>query len=155
VPEPAPESAAAASTERAVDFSRPPIEGTVVGGIVEPETDRNAPPAPTGWRVSPHPAERSADAPAARDVVIPEIVNDPAARWATPPTAEPVIDLTADDPGAPEVEVVEARQPASQPSLDLPARTRAVRVKTVRTDGKRRWVVDVLVKQPEADDEPK
>ena len=66
-----------------------------------------------------------------------------------------MIDLTADDPGASEVEVVEAGQPAPQPSFDLPARTRAVRVKTVKTNGKRRWVVDVLVKQPEADDERK
>jgi hypothetical protein len=64
-----------------------------------------------------------------------------------------VIDLTADDARASEVEVVETPQPAPQPSMDLPARTRAVRVKTVKTNGKRRWVVDVLVKQPETDDE--
>jgi len=33
--------------------------------------------------------------------------------------------------------------------VDLPAQTRAVRVKTVKVNGKRRWVVDVLVRQEE------
>ena len=91
-------------------------------------------------------------APAAREVVIPEIVGDPASRWATPPTAEPVIDLTADGARASDVEVVEASQPAPQPTFDLPRAHTRVRIKTVKTNGKRRWVVDVLVKQPDADD---
>src|SRR5262249_54160960 len=87
------------------------------------------------------------DAPADREVVVPEIVAGPQ-RWASPPPVE----ATTDTPPDSDVEVVDARQPASPPSLDLPARTRAVRITKVKTNGKRRWVVDVLVKQPDGDD---
>jgi hypothetical protein len=135
VPEPTPEPAPAESAERIVDFSRPPVSGTVVGGVVVPEGDR--------------------EAPAARVVIVPEIVDEPVGRWATPPTAHPIVDRDADGPRVSEVEVVEARQPEPQPTFDLPADTRAIRVKTVKVHGKRRWVVDVLMKQPDADDDRK
>ena len=158
VPEPAPESeptpAPAPPAGRVVDFSRPPIEATVVEAVVEPEADRNAPNVATGWRTRRDRPAATDDGPAAREVVIPEIVHDLSPRWATPPTAEPDIDLTADDAGGSDVEVVEARKP-EPPTFDLPARARAVRVKTVKTQGKRRWVVDVLIKQHDEDDNPK
>jgi len=153
-PTPAPEAAPAASANRVVDFSRPPIQESVVAGVVEPERDWDAPKRTAG---RPSPAEELVYNRAAsdtREVVIPEIVDLTRARWATPPVAEPVVDLTAEDAaGTPDVEVVEADEPAPQPTLDLPARTRAIRVKTLKTDGKRRWVVDVLVKQPDEDED--
>jgi hypothetical protein len=166
VPEPTSESAPSASAERVVDFSRPPIEGTVVAGVIEPEVepavepdvDRRDENGATGWRIrteGPERPERSSEAPAAREVVVPEIVDEPADRWATPPVGEPVIDLTDDGPRTSDVEVVDAPRTPRQSSFDLPERTRAVRIKTVKTNGKRRWVVDVLVKQPDADDKRK
>jgi hypothetical protein len=63
-------------------------------------------------------------------------------------------DLVADDrPLATPVEIVDAPAPVAPPTVELPKETRAVRVKTVRINGKKRWVVDVLVRQD--DEKPK
>jgi len=60
------------------------------------------------------------------------------------------VEAVEDDlPFATPVEVVDAPTPVAPPTVDLPAQTRAVRVKTVKVNGKRRWVVDVLVRQEE------
>jgi hypothetical protein len=122
--------------------------------VVEAEADTNAPNVVSGSRTRRDESAGTGDAPAAREVVIPEIVHDLSPRWAKPPTTEPDIDLTADDAGGSDVEVVEAREPET-PTFHLPASTRAVRIKTVKTQGKRRWVVDVLIKQPDEDDSQK
>jgi hypothetical protein len=89
----------------------------------------------------------------AREVVVPEIVGEPVVHdlrngngndfWAAPPGHDV----------AP-VEVVDAPKPVAQPTVDLPAQTRAVRVKTVKVNGKKRWVVDVLVRQDDEKPQP-
>ena len=46
-------------------------------------------------------------------------------------------------------ELVEERVPTPAPSHVLPAATRAVRVTTTTTNGRKRWKVDFLVRQPD------
>ena len=84
------------------------------------------------------------------EVVVPEIVSEPAHDVANGNGNGAGVEIVADDlPLATPVEVVDAPKPVAPPSFDLPAQTRAVRVKTVRVNGKKRWVVDVLVRQPD------
>jgi hypothetical protein len=90
------------------------------------------------------------------EVVVPEIVDEPVADVhnghgnGNGKGAEVV---EGDLPLATPVEIVDAPTPVAPPTMVLPAKTRAVRVKTVKVNGKRRWVVDVLVRQE--DQQPK
>jgi hypothetical protein len=114
---------------------------------------------------SPEPAasivepEAEVPAPAVRDVVVPEVVPEVVVPEIV---SEPVLELanahangdgngvevvTDERPPSTPVEVLDAPAPPAPPTVDLPAQTRAVRVKTVKVNGKRRWVVDVLVRQ--------
>jgi hypothetical protein len=84
------------------------------------------------------------------EVVVPEFVSEPAHDVANGNGNGTGVEIVAEDrPGATPVEVVDAPKPVAPPSFDLPAQTRALRVKTVRVNGKKRWVVDVLVRQPD------
>src|SRR5262249_17263555 len=110
-----------------------------------PAATAAAPTVPVRKRRRRRAAKRTPEADAARDVVGREIMREPEGAEASTRLAEPVIDLTADGPRISEVEIAESQQPAPPRTFDLPARTRAVRIKSVKANGRRRWFVDVLV----------
>jgi hypothetical protein len=90
------------------------------------------------------------------EVVVPEVVSEPVHELqnGNGNGNGNRVEVVADEqPLAMPVEILDAPTPVAPPTMDLPAQTRAVRVKTVKVNGKRRWVVDVLVRQE--DQKPK
>jgi hypothetical protein len=143
-------------------FTSPPRAANAAS-IVEPDIDLTA-------EAAPH--ETDAPEEPARDVVVPEVVVPEVVvpEVVVPEIVELVQESTPelrngsgngrgvevvpeDRPLVTPVEVVDAPEPVAPPPVELPAQTRAVRVKTVRVNGKKRWVVDVLVRQE--DEKPK
>ncbi len=133
----------------------PTIEPAPAASTGEPDIDLTS-----------EPATEPVPPPAAREVVVPEIVVPEVVgrrpRVVVPeivgdPVPEPhrsngngnAGDVVDERPPATPVEILDAPVPEVPPSVELPAETRAVRVKTVKVNGKRRWVVDVLVRQEE------
>jgi hypothetical protein len=80
------------------------------------------------------------------EVVVPEVVVEPDPE-VHDRDGNGVAGVADERPVALPVEILDAPTPVAPPTMDLPAQTRAVRVKTVKVNGKRRWVVDVLVRQ--------
>ena len=89
-----------------------------------------------------------------RDVVIPEIIDvEPAA--ARGRHLELLPTLPHDERNGNGVEIVDERAVASTPAQDravLPKQSRALRITTVKSNGRRRWAVDFLVPEPDADE---
>jgi hypothetical protein len=162
--------------------AEPPTAGSVADAVVAPTLDlvfepdpRPDPPRPRRRRrqakraridnddaqetlfESPWPPAPIDDArEPAREVIVPEVVVPASAHESSPDLhngngAGTAVEIVATDEVTP-VEVVDPPTPEPLPTVELPSETRAVRVKTVKVNGKKRWVVDVLVRK--GDDEP-
>jgi hypothetical protein len=91
---------------------------------------------------------------ATREVVIPEVID---VTDSSSPRGRHLELLPSgyDDRYTNGVEIVDERAASSHPSqerAEMPKQSRALRITTVKSNGRRRWAVDFLVREPDADD---